>query len=212
MNIIFKGIVGSRAYGLNDENSDIDIKGVYQQTNDEILGFRYKERIDVSADEVYYEVRKFIELIGKSNPTILEMLWLPDSMILQTSEIFEFIKNSRYSFLSKECKFSYLGYAQAQIKKAKNNRDSKNLMHVFRLVMSAEQIVKNLIIPVLLDSEQIILCREIKQNIIDFDDAIILAEEKIKFVSDLFDKSFLKEKIDQNYLHDLLVKIRKMKK
>lgn len=212
MDIIFKGIVGSRAYGLNDENSDTDIKGVYQQTNDEVLGFQYKERIDVSADEVYYEVRKFIELIGKSNPTILEMLWLPDSMILQTSEAFEFIKNSKHSFLSKECKNSYIGYAQAQIKKAKINHNSKNLMHVFRLIMSAEQIVKNLTIPVLLNSDQIILCKEIKQNIIDFDDAILLAEEKINYISDLFDKSLLKEKIDQNYLHDLLVKIRKMKK
>lgn len=55
--LIFKCIVGSQAYGTAIPTSDTDHKGVYCQTPDELLGFNYKEQIEVGKDEVYYEVR-----------------------------------------------------------------------------------------------------------------------------------------------------------
>lgn len=212
MNTIFKGIVGSKAYGLDNEYSDTDIRGIYQQTNDEVLGFNYQERIDISADEVYYEIRKFIELIGKSNPTILEMLWLPEPMILKTSNAFEYLSSYRHKFLTKQCKQSYIGYACAQIKKTKINRNAKNLMHALRLVMAAEKIVKEQEILVKLESDQIILCKEIRQGIIDFNDVVLLAESKIKYVEVLFENCSLPEKINIDLLNDLLVSIRNYNK
>lgn len=46
MNIIYKTIVGSQAYGTSIPTSDIDIKGIYVQPNDDILSFQYKEQIE----------------------------------------------------------------------------------------------------------------------------------------------------------------------
>jgi len=207
MNIIFKGIVGSTAYGLNTEESDIDIKGVYQQPLEDILGFKYKERIDVSKDEVYYELRKFIELIGKSNPTILEMLWLPDNMVVQTSDAFEELKRYRIDFLTKACKNSFVGYVYHQLEKAKNNKNTKNLMHVYRLLYSANDIVTNREINTYVGGMRKHLL-DIRNGVENFDEILKVAENFVQEIKVKFDKSDLPESIDQEMLHNLLVKLR----
>lgn len=116
--IIFKAIVGSQAYGTNTPDSDIDIKGVYVQSNDDILSNRYKEQINVTKDECYYEVQRFLELAQTANPTILELLFTPVDCILETSPEFELIKAHAKSFLTKKCYNSFAGYAHQQIQKA----------------------------------------------------------------------------------------------
>ena len=73
--LIFECIVGSQAYGTATENSDIDKKGVYVQSNDEILVSDYEPQINVTKDECYYEVGRFLELLSAANPTTIEMLF-----------------------------------------------------------------------------------------------------------------------------------------
>jgi predicted nucleotidyltransferase len=68
-------IRGSHAYGTNIETSDTDYAGVFIQSQDDILGNSYKEQInDDKNDIVIYEIRRFIELLGSNNPTVLELL------------------------------------------------------------------------------------------------------------------------------------------
>lgn len=118
--IIFKGIVGSQAYGTNIATSDIDYKGVYIQTEEEILGFNYKEQYEVGKDECYYEVRRFIQLLGTANPTVLELLFLPKDCIVEEHPAFDsLLRLTRHNFLTKKCLNSFGGYAVAQIKKAR---------------------------------------------------------------------------------------------
>lgn len=119
MKIIFEGIVGSQAYGTNTPESDIDIKGVYIQPNDDILSFRYKEQIDIGKDKTLYEVRRFIQLLKSANPTVLEMLYLPEECIKQKEPEFDLLIESRDKFLTKKCLASFAGYAVAQIQKAR---------------------------------------------------------------------------------------------
>lgn len=119
MNIIFKAIVGSQAYGTNNANSDIDYKGVYAQSTDELIGFGYKEQVEVNKDECYYELRRFLQLLQSANPTMLELLYMPADCILEKNPAFDFIIENRDKFLTKKCLQSFGGYAIAQIKKAK---------------------------------------------------------------------------------------------
>lgn len=117
--IIFKAVTGSRSYGTNIETSDTDYKGVYVQGEDEVLGFGYKQQIDVGKDEVYYEVRRFLELLQTGNPTVLELLFCPEECIVEISNEFRMIMDVRDKFLTKKCLMSFGGYAVAQIKKAR---------------------------------------------------------------------------------------------
>lgn len=124
--IIFKTLVGSRAYGTNIETSDEDFKGIYVQPNDDILCFRYQEQIDLGKDECYYEIRRFLQLAQSANPTILEMLFMGNENILINSPEFEIIRQHRHLFLTKKCSQSFGGYAIAQIKKAKGLNKKMN--------------------------------------------------------------------------------------
>jgi len=126
MNIIFKALVGSHAYGTNIEGSDFDIKGVYLQSPEEVLDLGYREQITVNKDEVYYELRRFIELCCTGNPTMLELLYTPDDCIKEIHPCFMRLIENREKFLSKSCKFSFGGYAYSQIGKAKGLNKKMN--------------------------------------------------------------------------------------
>jgi hypothetical protein len=124
--IIFKAIVGSQSYGTSIPTSDIDIKGVYIQDEAEILGFGYKEQLNVTKDETYYEIRRFLELLETANPTVLELLFSPDECVLVKEPEFQILIDNRDKFLTKKCLHSFGGYAVAQIKKARGLNKKMN--------------------------------------------------------------------------------------
>ena len=73
--IIFECISGSRAYGLATPTSDTDIRGVFISPPEIFYSLNYVDQINnESNDIVYYEIRKFAELLLKNNPNILELL------------------------------------------------------------------------------------------------------------------------------------------
>ena len=74
-NIIFECISGSRAYGLDTASSDTDIRGVFILPKEDFYSLDYVGQINNETNDiVYYELRKFIELLSKNNPNILELL------------------------------------------------------------------------------------------------------------------------------------------
>lgn len=122
LNVIYDYIRGSHAYGLNTETSDIDTSFVYIAPMKEVVGLRanYREQIaDEKSDNVGYEVGRYLELLEKSNPTMLESLFIPDRCIRKKSPIMDKILAHRNEFLSKEALKSFSGYAYGQIKKAR---------------------------------------------------------------------------------------------
>lgn len=115
--IIFECIGGSRAYGLANEDSDFDIRGVFVLPKDQFYSFDYQDQInDERNNIVYYELRKFLELLGKNNPSMLELLNVPTDCILYKHPLYDKIKAE--DFLSQLCKASFTGYGMSQLKKA----------------------------------------------------------------------------------------------
>ncbi|RYD58693.1 MAG: nucleotidyltransferase [Sphingobacteriales bacterium] len=117
-NLLLKSISGSRAYGLNTPASDTDIKGVFFMPKPDFYGLNYRDQLaNGTNDIVYYEVGRFVELLAKNNPNILELLSVPDDCILYRHELMGHFKPEL--FLSRLCEQTFAGYAQSQIKKAK---------------------------------------------------------------------------------------------
>lgn len=111
-------ISGSTAYGLNTPQSDIDLKGVYLLPKRDYYSLKYTEQVNNETnDEVYYELRRFVQLLTNSNPNILELLYTPADCIRFRHPVLDLLKPEL--FLSKLCQQSFAGYAQTQIKKAK---------------------------------------------------------------------------------------------
>lgn len=120
--LIYEYIRGSHAYGLNVETSDVDTGGIYMSPPSQLLGLGFDWQDEVSDekhDTTWYSLKKFMSLLTKSNPTVLEALFVPDRCIIYEHPIMTEIKKHRDEFVTKECFNAYVGYAIAQIKKAK---------------------------------------------------------------------------------------------
>jgi len=124
--LIFETIVGSTVYGTATAKSDIDKKGVYIQTTDELTTWGYEPQINVTKDEAYFEVRRFLELLENANPTALEMLYTPDEFVTVMSPEFKLIRDNREKFLTIRCEQSFGKYGYSQIAKASGTDKKMN--------------------------------------------------------------------------------------
>lgn len=118
--VIFQCIVGSHLYGLNHANSDIDTKGIYLDSIPNILINDVTEFIsDDKNDNVYFELSKFVKLLHKSDLNTIELLHIPNNMIIKNHFYFQLFQEHKDSFLSKELLNSMVKYAHSQINKAR---------------------------------------------------------------------------------------------
>lgn len=116
--ILFESISGSRSFGLATETSDTDIRGVYFLPKEDFFGLHYIPQISNESNDIsYYEIGRFVELLQKNNPNILEILASPEDCIEHKNPLMDLLKPE--DFLSKLCKDTFAGYAISQIKKAK---------------------------------------------------------------------------------------------
>ncbi|MEZ0004792.1 putative nucleotidyltransferase [Flavobacterium sp. 28YEA47A] len=116
--ILFEVISGSKSFGLDTPTSDTDIKGVFYLPKEKFYGLDYIPQVaNETNDEVYYEIGRFVELLLKNNPNILEILATPEDCILYKHPLMERLRLE--DFLSKLCKDTFAGYAVTQIKKAR---------------------------------------------------------------------------------------------
>lgn len=145
-NTILVTLSGSRAYGTNTEESDVDIKGVAIAPIDAYFGISNNfEQCDdgpkISAFTKYlspqlafiaaatkfegtiFELRKFISLAAENNPNILEVLFSEDENVLFESDIGRELRKNRELFLCARAKYSFSGYAFSQLKRIKTHRN-----------------------------------------------------------------------------------------
>lgn len=144
-------ITGSQAYGLAIENvSDTDYKGIFIAPKSYYLGNRKIEQLEGKEKEgvfsnneenkglkkinffsekfdylqgndfVIYELKKYLKLLRNANPNIQELLWLDEYIYL--NPLAEILIKNRDKFLTKKVKSSYVGYANAQLKKVETHR------------------------------------------------------------------------------------------
>lgn len=122
--LLYEYIRGSHAYGLEkpDGSSDIDTGGIYMAPAEQLLGLGldYQDQIaSEKNDDTWLELNKFFNLLLKSNPTVLESLFIPERCIKYEHPIMTEIKKHRDKFITKECFKPILGYSYEQIKKCR---------------------------------------------------------------------------------------------
>jgi uncharacterized protein len=85
--------------------------------------------------------------------------------------------------------------------------DSKNMMHCMRLIRMAQEIGAGEGIKVRRDDAEELL--SIRRGEVDLSKLIEMADQAIEEMDSIFDKSDLPEKVNQNLVNNLLIKIRK---
>lgn len=157
MRLILSAVVGSQAYGLATDDSDVDHGGVFVVPTHEVLGvFPVEEtKTGHDPDHTYHEVGKFIRLALKANPTVLELLFLDRYEVL--TEEGELLTGHRAAFLSEPgVRTAFGGYAVAQVRKLlkreaegrvgfgprTKNRYAKHARHCFRLLRQGRELLE----------------------------------------------------------------------
>lgn len=152
--IIFRCVVGSKAFGLDDANSDIDRRGIYlppAEIHWSLYGI--PEQIENNENqECYWELQKFLILALKANPNVLECLYTP--LIEIATPLAEELVAIREIFLSQLIYQTYNGYVMSQFKKMEQDIRNKgevrlkHAMHLIRLLLSGITALKEGVVPV----------------------------------------------------------------
>lgn len=121
--LLYEFVRGSVSQGINTPLSDIDHGGVYLAPAEQLLGLGidYQDEIkSEKGDDDWMELNKFMRLLLKSNPTVLESLFIDDKYVLYEHPIMTEIKKHRNEFITKECFSGFIGYSCEQIKKCRS--------------------------------------------------------------------------------------------
>lgn len=120
-NIAYLTLSGSRGYGTNNENSDIDLRGFLVEDKKYIYGLENFEQFEeLETDTVIYGLKKFVRLCLDANPNTLELLGTNEDCIIAMSKDGALIRNNSDIFLSKRVINSFGNYATAQLRRLQN--------------------------------------------------------------------------------------------
>lgn len=165
--LIYRCVVGSRAYGLDNSSSDTDRRGIYLPPADMHWSlYGLPEQLEnKEAEECYWEIQKFLLLALKANPNVLECLYTP--LVETMTQVAEDLLTIRSIFLSQLVYQTYNGYVMSQFKKLEQDLrtqgtiKSKHAMHLIRLLLSGVQILKEGFVPVMVEEnrEQLLAIR-----------------------------------------------------
>jgi predicted nucleotidyltransferase len=140
--IIYRCVVGSCAYGLDNDESDTDRRGIYLAPAElQWSLFGAPEQFeDNAAQSCYWELQKFLSMALKANPNILECLYSP--MVEKSTPLGEELLAMREIFLSQMIFQTFNGYAMSQFKKIEQDIRNhgevkwKHAMHLLRLLLT----------------------------------------------------------------------------
>jgi uncharacterized protein len=177
--ILLAGVVGSTAYGLAHEGSDVDRLGMYAAPAEAFHGLSFpgESHVSVHPDATYHEARKFCRLALNCNPTVTELLWLPDDLYEVRTSLGAALIGIREAFLSaRGVRNAYLGYATQQFRKLEargdgsfsadtRKRTSKHARHLWRLVQQAADLNATGDLTVRLDAAQAALCMSFGERV-----------------------------------------------
>ena len=213
--VIYRCVVGSRAFGLENENSDVDRRGIYLPPAEiEWSLFGVPEQIESrETEEVYWELQKFLILALKANTNILECLYTP--LIEYKNEIAEELLSMRDRFLSKLVYQTYNGYVMSQFKKLEQDLRAsgeikwKHAMHLIRLLLQGIGILResNLIVRVEENREKLL---SIKRREIDWREVNELRLNLHKEFEKAFAETNLPERPDYEKANEFLIKARRL--
>jgi predicted nucleotidyltransferase len=86
------------------------------------FGLKTFDQQEIGKDQTIFSLKKFVKLARDCNPNIIEMLYTDNQYILFLNKYGQILRDNRELFLSRKAKFTFAGYAFAQLKRIKGHR------------------------------------------------------------------------------------------
>ena len=208
------------------------IRDVFPHLAGEIPGFgRQIQRFDVwqqhhimdnesrqEYDFSIYSIVKYTQLAMENNPNILDSLFTPMRCVLFCSPVAQIIRDNRKSFLHKGSYQKFRGYMFSQLHKIeqktnssnpkraetiqKHGFDTKFASHAIRLGLECEQILIEGDLDIERNRE---VLKSIRRGEWSIDRIKEFCSQKERHLDDLYQKSTLRHKPDEEAIKDLLM-------
>jgi len=214
--VIYRCIVGSRAYGLDVDDSDIDRRGIYLPPADlhwSLYGI--PEQIEnAKTQECYWELQKFLVLALKANPNVLECLFTP--LVEVAEPLAQELLEARTVFLSQLVYQTYNGYVLSQFRKLEQDLRTtggmkwKHVMHLIRLLLSGVTVLREKFVPVRVDQYRDELMA-IRRGEVAWEDVNSWRLELHREFDSAFQRTSLPERPDYDWANSFLIKARNLR-
>lgn len=215
--VLLVAVVGSRAHGLAEDDSDVDRRGVYVPAARVQFSLEGAPPQLVHDDDqlCIWEVGKFVRLALAANPTVLEMLY---------SSIVEFVSPAiaapmdalirSGAFLSRRCYQTFLGYADAQFLKMERSRAVgttikwQHAMHLVRLLEAGIGLLRTATLDLRVADDRRETLRAIKRGELDWTELVRLRAALVEEFVDAMSTTSLPESPDIAAAERFLVDLR----
>lgn len=212
--IIYRCVVGSRAYGLETEDSDTDRRGIYLAPAElEWSLFGAPEQFeDNAAQECFWELQKFLVMALRANPNILECLYSP--LVDKATPLGGELLALRERFLSQMVFQTFNGYALSQFKKIEQDRRNhgqvrwKHAMHLLRLLITGAATLREASVPVRVTASRDRLLA-VKQGGIPWEEVEVWRRELHRDFEKALAGTCLPERPDYEAANDFLIRARR---
>ena len=213
--VIFRCVVGSRAYGLAEEGSDTDYRGIYlppAEMHWSLFGVPEQVELD-ETQEVYWELEKFLVLALKANPNVLECLHSP--MVEVATPLARELVDMRSVFVTRLVYQTYNGYVMSQFKKLSSDLRNKgavkwkHVMHLIRLLLSGVEALRSGVVPVRVGEGERERLLAVRRGEVGWEEVDGWRLKLHGEFDEAFAKSAVRERPDYEWVNDFLVRARR---
>ena len=209
---------GSKAYGLDREDSDDDYLGVFVSPLETFVSLEGGGRDTLTGnapDFTLHEIGKFCALALKGNPAILETLWNPD--VLACDARGRELISMKSRCLHRGSLSVYVEYAKAQMKKmvkgsgvhAKGGAyNGKFGAHLVRLLHAGIRLAESGDVQVRVPPDLAPVLMEIRNSKRSMGDVLAMSRPLLERLERLSETNRLPERPDAKAFNDLVVRAR----
>lgn len=212
--IIYRCVIGSRAYGLDGPGSDVDRRGLYLPPAELHWSLHgVPEQLENAASqECYWEIQKFISLALRANPNVLECLYTP--LVEHATPLAQELLAMRACFLSKLAYQTFNGYVLSQFKKLEQDVRAhgevrwKHVMHMIRLLLAGIGLLREGVLPVEVGPHRDRLLA-IREGLLAWEEVETWRHELHRALDEAYQRTSLPERPDYDAANRLLLKARR---
>lgn len=213
-NLHYLCIAGSYSYGLNTDQSDVDIRGWYFPDKLDLLGLVNKRDSVVTDDQLdltLFSFHKFIHNLTQCNPNAVEWIGVRREHQLYASPVARYIIDNPEMFLSKRVFYTFSGYADSMLKAIEQDkithrnrkppeRIGKHLAHLLRLYYTGISILKVGKVDVYLDKQRELLLA-VRRGEVELEKIYRMRELLQTKLQQAYDESMLPVRLDVNQVN-----------
>lgn len=233
-NTILRGLVGSTVHGTNlPGKDDRDEMGVCIEPREYVIGLKYFEQWTYRTkpegvkseagdlDLTVYSLRKWCRLAAAGNPTILLLLFIPQSELTICLKSGEYLRGLAGCFASRKALHAFKGYMTAQKQRLVGERggrhakprqalvdqygyDTKYAMHTVRLGFQGIEYGRTGRLTLPMREDERAYCLAVRRGEIEYGAVMTRVGELERELEDLLSTSPLPEQPDYDAINNFL--------